>query len=268
MSCSGSVDPETGEQVPYGQLGQVVMNHISKACSYRTISNVTWRSGCLDPQGNSAIRSARCVRWPPRGRGRHRGRVLIVRANRQASHDSSVYRRARPQGEYRTRNREVIISTAGVPVAELSLGATAVCVENHLPRNAKIKPLPVPAREAALVNAAHDFATAVIGGLDFDAYVELASKISGLPISVTRAGARGVVDAVANAFDAVRPARRWVRRSIGERNALAMAAQCGPVAEKCSPCMRRERPRRTRSLAPGARAGLSGGRCARRAASR
>jgi beta-galactosidase GanA len=24
------VDPETGEQVPYGQLGQVVMNHISK----------------------------------------------------------------------------------------------------------------------------------------------------------------------------------------------------------------------------------------------
>jgi hypothetical protein len=24
------IDPDTGEQVPYGQLGQVVMNHISK----------------------------------------------------------------------------------------------------------------------------------------------------------------------------------------------------------------------------------------------
>ncbi len=51
------------------------------------------------------------------------------------------------------------------------------------------------------------FATAVIGGLDFDAYVELATRISGLPIAVTRAGARGVADAVATAFDAVRPAR-------------------------------------------------------------
>lgn len=111
-----------------------------------------------------------------------------------------------PQGEYRTRNREVIISTAGVPVAELSL-VPPLYVSRTMAAQRKIKPLPVPAREAALVNAAHDFATAVIGGLDFDAYVELASKISGLPISVTRAGARGVVDAVANAFDAVRPAR-------------------------------------------------------------
>ena len=39
------------------------------------------------------------------------------------------------------------------------------------------------------------FATAVVAGMDFDAYVELASRISGLPIAVTRASARGLADA-------------------------------------------------------------------------
>jgi acyl-CoA reductase-like NAD-dependent aldehyde dehydrogenase len=111
-----------------------------------------------------------------------------------------------PQGEYRTRNREVIMSTAGVPVAELSL-VPPLYVSRTLAAQRRIKPLPVTAREAALANAADVFATAVIGGLDFDAYVELASKISGLPIAVTRAGARGVAAAVATAFDAVRAAR-------------------------------------------------------------
>jgi acyl-CoA reductase-like NAD-dependent aldehyde dehydrogenase len=111
-----------------------------------------------------------------------------------------------PRGECRTRNREVIMSTAGVPVAELSL-VPPLYVSRTIAAQRKIKPLPVTAREAALANAADVFATAVIGGLDFDAYVELATRISGLPIAVTRAGARGVADAVATAFDAVRPAR-------------------------------------------------------------
>lgn len=47
----------------------------------------------------------------------------------------------------------------------------------------------------------------MIAGLDFDTYVGLASQISGLPIAVTRLGARSVADGVAAAFDAVRPAR-------------------------------------------------------------
>ena len=47
----------------------------------------------------------------------------------------------------------------------------------------------------------------MIAGLDFDAYVVLASRISGMPVAVTRAGAGGVADAVGAAFDAVRPAR-------------------------------------------------------------
>ena len=137
-----------------------------------------------------------------------------------------------PQGEYRTRNRELIMSTAGVPVAELSL-VPSLYVSRTIAVQRKTKPLPAPAREAALDNAADDFATAVIGGLDFDAYVELASRISGLPIAVTRAGARGVADSVATAFDAVRPARPvgaaldWREQRI--RNGGAVWARRGEV---------------------------------------
>ena len=70
-----------------------------------------------------------------------------------------------------------------------------------------VRPLPVHEREAALAKAADAFATGVIAGLDFDAYAVLASRISGVPISVTRSGARSVADGVASAFGAVRPAR-------------------------------------------------------------
>ena len=109
-------------------------------------------------------------------------------------------------GDYRTRNREVVMSTAGVAVAELSI-VPPLYVSRTIGAQRKIGPLPVTQREAALANAADVFATAVIGGLDFEDYVRLASDISGLPIAVTRAGARSVADAVASAFDAVRPAR-------------------------------------------------------------
>ncbi|WP_077090428.1 aldehyde dehydrogenase family protein [Mycobacterium rhizamassiliense] len=109
-------------------------------------------------------------------------------------------------GPYRTRNREVILSTAGVPVGELSI-VPPLYVSRTIGAQRKVRPLPLARREAALAEAAHLFATSVIGGLDFDGYVELVSRISGLPIAVTRAGARSVADAVAHAVDAVRPAR-------------------------------------------------------------
>ncbi|WAJ45486.1 aldehyde dehydrogenase family protein [Mycobacterium sp. Aquia_216] len=111
-----------------------------------------------------------------------------------------------PSGEYRTRNREVITSTAGVPVAELSL-VPPLYVSRTISAQRKVAPLPVAEREQALAAAAEIFAGAVIGGLDFDAYVELASRISGVPIVVTRTGARNVAEAVAHASDAVRPAQ-------------------------------------------------------------
>jgi acyl-CoA reductase-like NAD-dependent aldehyde dehydrogenase len=111
-----------------------------------------------------------------------------------------------PDGPYRTRNRQVITSTAGVQVAELSI-APPLYVSRSISVQRKAEPLPLGQRQAALSEAAEAFATTVIAGLDFETYVELASRVSGLPITVTRAGALRVTDGVASAFDAVRPAR-------------------------------------------------------------
>lgn len=111
-----------------------------------------------------------------------------------------------PDGDYRTRRREVIFSTAGAAVAELSL-VPPLYVSRTLAAQRKVAPLPVERRAAALSQAAGIFADGVVAGLDFEAYVRLASRISGLPIAVTRGGARSVADAVGGAFDAVRPAR-------------------------------------------------------------
>jgi acyl-CoA reductase-like NAD-dependent aldehyde dehydrogenase len=108
--------------------------------------------------------------------------------------------------EYRTRSREIISSTAGVPVAELSI-VPPLYVSRTVSAQRKVRPLPAGQREAALAKTADTFATGVIAGLDFDTYVGLTSQISGLPIAVTRAGARRVSENVASAFDAVRPAR-------------------------------------------------------------
>jgi acyl-CoA reductase-like NAD-dependent aldehyde dehydrogenase len=135
-------------------------------------------------------------------------------------------------GDYRTRNREVIMSTAGIAVAELSI-VPPLYVSRTIGAQRKTRPLPLAQREAALANTAEIFANAVIGGLDFENYVRLASGISGLPIAVTRAGARGVAGAVASAFDAVRPARPtgaaldW--REERTRNGSAVWARRGEV---------------------------------------
>ena len=109
-------------------------------------------------------------------------------------------------GEYRTRNRETITDTAGVAVAELSI-VPPLYVTRTITAQRTVRPLPAALREAALAKTAGVFVNSVIGGLDFDRYVELASRVSGLPVGVTRAGARGVADAVTTAFDSVRAAQ-------------------------------------------------------------
>jgi acyl-CoA reductase-like NAD-dependent aldehyde dehydrogenase len=111
-----------------------------------------------------------------------------------------------PDGTYQTRNREVVRTTGGVAVAELSI-APPLYVSRAIGTQRNIRPLPAEQREAALAKAADAFATGVIAGLDFDTYVELAGRISGVPIAVTRLGARGVADAVASAFGVVQLAR-------------------------------------------------------------
>ncbi|BBX47342.1 aldehyde dehydrogenase family protein [Mycobacterium cookii] len=111
-----------------------------------------------------------------------------------------------PQGTYRTRNREPVATMAGDVVAELSI-APPLYVSRALRAQRSVRALPVHEREAALAKAADIFATGVIAGLDFEGYAALASRISGVPISVTRAGARSVISGVGAAFDAVGPAR-------------------------------------------------------------
>lgn len=110
-----------------------------------------------------------------------------------------------PTGAYRTRTLDVITDTAGVPVAELSM-APSLYVSRTISAQRKIRPLPVKRREAALREAASIFVDSVITGLGFNHYVELASRVSGLPIGVARAQIRGVADALTTAFDSVWPA--------------------------------------------------------------
>src|ERR1700751_3691472 len=111
-----------------------------------------------------------------------------------------------PNGAYRTRNREVVTSTAGVAIVDLSI-APPLYVSRTISTQRDTRPLPAGQREAAWAKAADAFDTGVIAGLDFDTYVELASRISGVPIAVTRSGARGVAYAVASAFGVVQRAR-------------------------------------------------------------
>ncbi|WP_164911256.1 aldehyde dehydrogenase family protein [Mycobacteroides franklinii] len=111
-----------------------------------------------------------------------------------------------PGGEYRTRTREVITDIAGTPVADLSI-VPPLYVSRSIRAQRNVAPLPAASREAALAGAAEIFADAEIAGYGFDQYVDVVSRVSGLPIAVARASAIGVAEAVRHAIDAVTPAR-------------------------------------------------------------
>jgi acyl-CoA reductase-like NAD-dependent aldehyde dehydrogenase len=111
-----------------------------------------------------------------------------------------------PDGEYRTRNREIIRDTSGVPVAESCL-VPRLFVNKSIDTQRKLRPLPAAQREAALARAADVFVSSTIAGLDFDSYVELTCRVSGLPMTAARAGAHAVAESLTTACEAVRPAR-------------------------------------------------------------
>ena len=138
-------------------------------------------------------------------------------------------------GEYRTRNREIVSSTAGVPVAELSI-VPPLYVSRTISAQRKVRPLPTAQREAALAKTADAFATGVIAGLDFDAYVGLVSRISGLPIAVTRAGARGVATPLPRRSMPCGPPGPPAPPSIGARSAPATEVRYGRGVGRCSRC--------------------------------
>ena len=111
-----------------------------------------------------------------------------------------------PDGEYRTRNREIIKDTAGVPVAESSV-VPRLFVHRSIDAQRRLRSMPAAEREAALTKAADVFVSSTIAGLDFDSYVALTCRVSGLPIAAARAGAHTVAKSLTTACDAVRPAR-------------------------------------------------------------
>lgn len=111
-----------------------------------------------------------------------------------------------PSGEYRTRTHEVITEVTGVPVAELSI-VPPLYVSRSIRAQRHVGALPADRREAALTEAAEIFGTAEIGGMGFQQYVDVVSRVSGLPIAIARSSARGVAEAVRRAADSVTPAR-------------------------------------------------------------
>jgi acyl-CoA reductase-like NAD-dependent aldehyde dehydrogenase len=111
-----------------------------------------------------------------------------------------------PGGDRRTRHREIITTTAGVPVAELSV-VPPLYVARAITSQRKARPLRAEQRGAALDDAAEIFLNSSISGLDFNAYVELTCLISGVPITTTREAARGVAESLHTAFDTVRAAQ-------------------------------------------------------------
>jgi acyl-CoA reductase-like NAD-dependent aldehyde dehydrogenase len=111
-----------------------------------------------------------------------------------------------PDGDRRMRNREVIRTTAGLPVAELSI-VPPLYVTRTISAQRKARPLPIEQRAAALAKAADIFVNSTVAGLDFNSYIELTCLVSGLPITATRQSAGGVADSLVRAFDSVRPAQ-------------------------------------------------------------
>lgn len=105
-----------------------------------------------------------------------------------------------PDGPYRTRRREIITDTRGVPLLD-----TAVVPRLYVTRTVavqrKSEPQAVAERAGALDRAADIFTSATIAGLSFDEYVDLTCRISGLPVTVARAGAVVVAESLATAFD-------------------------------------------------------------------
>jgi acyl-CoA reductase-like NAD-dependent aldehyde dehydrogenase len=111
-----------------------------------------------------------------------------------------------PEGEYRTRNREILRDAGGGPVAELSL-VPRLFVTRTIDAQRRLRPLRTAQREAALTRAADLFVSSSIGGLDFDSYIALTCRVSGLPMTAVRAGASAVAEGLTTACDAVRPAQ-------------------------------------------------------------
>jgi acyl-CoA reductase-like NAD-dependent aldehyde dehydrogenase len=109
-------------------------------------------------------------------------------------------------GTYRARRTEVIRDTAGLPIAEMSM-VPPLLIGRNIDAQREATPLPM-AERLRIVDAAADlFAHSTIGGLTYDRYLELAARVSGLPISMTTSGAASIAEQCRTARDSIRAAQ-------------------------------------------------------------
>jgi hypothetical protein len=132
-----------------------------------------------------------------------------------------------PASAYRSRTRAFIRDVRGEAVAELSM-APSVFVSRAMSVMRRSRPLPPPARDAALRAAADLFCSGVVAGLRPAEYHQLVSEVAGLGRETVRRSATAVADSCRHAVAAAEYARprgavpegarvgeggaRWVRR--------------------------------------------------------
>lgn len=109
-------------------------------------------------------------------------------------------------GPYRARHRVPVPDVTGTPIAELSL-VPRLFVQRSLAALRKADVLPTDERVAALHRTGRAVATATINGLSSEGYQHAVSRVSGLPISVTRAATGIVAEAAIEAYATTQHAR-------------------------------------------------------------
>ncbi|MDA2892767.1 aldehyde dehydrogenase family protein [Mycolicibacterium sp. BiH015] len=110
-----------------------------------------------------------------------------------------------PGGRYRTHSRAVVADARGEALLDMSV-VPRLYVTRTIAAQRKAAPLAVGERGTALGRAAEIFVSKTIAGLDFHDYVDLTCRISGLPLTVARAGADVVAESLTTALESVRAA--------------------------------------------------------------
>jgi acyl-CoA reductase-like NAD-dependent aldehyde dehydrogenase len=111
-----------------------------------------------------------------------------------------------PAGTYHTRERQTITDVAGNPLAELSL-VPRLFVTRAMAALHKAETLPIDERLAALARAGEAHATGTVDGVSAGDYAFMASRASGMPISVVRSAAEAVARGAAEAYRSAQQAR-------------------------------------------------------------
>jgi acyl-CoA reductase-like NAD-dependent aldehyde dehydrogenase len=110
------------------------------------------------------------------------------------------------EGIYRARRTEVITDTAGVAVAELTM-APALFIGRNVDAQRKVRPLPFGERQRIVHEAADRFVETTIAGLTFYHYVQLASRVAGIPIRIAADCARAIPEQCRGASASIAAAR-------------------------------------------------------------